>query len=83
MAADPVALTPTTRLAYRVLMLDFDPDRAGDRRWPRALEPGGHVIIATHMGDGDIERTEAYCGVPVSWTPTSGSPSNSRPSSPT
>ena len=34
----------------------------------RALEPGGHVIIATHMGDGDIERTEAYGGVPVSWT---------------
>ncbi len=34
----------------------------------RALEPGGHVIVATHMGDGDIERTEAYGGVPVSWT---------------
>ncbi len=34
----------------------------------RALEPGGHIIIATHMGDGDIERTEAYGGVPVSWT---------------
>jgi SAM-dependent methyltransferase len=34
----------------------------------RALVPGGHFIIATHMGDGDIERTEAYGGVPVSWT---------------
>jgi SAM-dependent methyltransferase len=34
----------------------------------RALVPGGHLIVATHMGDGDIERTEAYGGVPVSWT---------------
>lgn len=33
-----------------------------------ALVPGGHIIIATHMGVGDIERTEAYGGVPVSWT---------------
>jgi SAM-dependent methyltransferase len=34
----------------------------------RALVPGGHVVVATHMGDGDIERTEAYGAVPVSWT---------------
>ncbi|GAA5156230.1 class I SAM-dependent methyltransferase [Pseudonocardia eucalypti] len=34
----------------------------------RALVPGGHLIVATHMGDGDIERTEAYGAVPVSWT---------------
>ncbi len=34
----------------------------------QALVPGGHIIIATHMGDGDIERTEAYGGVSVSWT---------------
>jgi ubiquinone/menaquinone biosynthesis C-methylase UbiE len=34
----------------------------------RALVPGGHLIVATHMGDGDIERAEAYGAVPVSWT---------------
>ncbi|WP_432946878.1 class I SAM-dependent methyltransferase [Kribbella sp. CA-253562] len=34
----------------------------------RALVPGGHLIIATHQGEGDIERTEAYGAVPVSWT---------------
>jgi SAM-dependent methyltransferase len=34
----------------------------------RALVPGGHVIIGTHQGEGDIERTEAYGAVPVSWT---------------
>ncbi|MEU4390392.1 class I SAM-dependent methyltransferase [Kribbella sp. NPDC023855] len=34
----------------------------------RALVPGGHVIIGMHMGDHDIERTEAYGAVPVSWT---------------
>lgn len=34
----------------------------------RALVPGGHVIIGTHMGDGDIERAEAYGEVPVAWT---------------
>ena len=34
----------------------------------RALVPGGHLIVATHMGDGDIERSEAYGAVPVSWT---------------
>ncbi|MCD0484467.1 methyltransferase domain-containing protein [Streptacidiphilus sp. ASG 303] len=34
----------------------------------RALEPGGHFITATHAGDGDVVRTEAYGGVPVRWT---------------
>jgi len=34
----------------------------------RALVPGGHVLVGTHVGDGDVVRTEAYGGVPVSWT---------------
>jgi hypothetical protein len=34
----------------------------------RALVPGGQAIIATHVGDGDLIRTEAYGGVAVSWT---------------
>ncbi|MFD0369238.1 class I SAM-dependent DNA methyltransferase [Streptomyces sp. NPDC127114] len=34
----------------------------------RALKPGGHFITATHVGDGDVLRTEAYGGVPVRWT---------------
>ena len=33
-----------------------------------ALVPGGQVLIGTHVGDGDVVRTEAYGGVPVSWT---------------
>ncbi|GAA1841071.1 class I SAM-dependent methyltransferase [Pseudonocardia ailaonensis] len=34
----------------------------------RALVPGGQVIVATHVGDGERIRTEAYGGVPVRWT---------------
>lgn len=34
----------------------------------RALMPGGHFITATHVGDEDVVRTEAYGGVPVHWT---------------
>ena len=34
----------------------------------RALVPGGQLIIGTHVGDGDVLRTEAYGGVPVRWT---------------
>ena len=34
----------------------------------RALVPGGQALVGTHVGDGDIVRTEAYGGVPVSWT---------------
>lgn len=33
-----------------------------------ALRPGGQLIIGTHVGDHDVERTEAYNGVPVQWT---------------
>lgn len=33
-----------------------------------ALVPGGHLIVATHVGDDDVTRTEAYGGVSVSWT---------------
>ncbi len=34
----------------------------------QALVPGGQVLIGAHVGDGDIVRTQAYGGVPVSWT---------------
>ena len=34
----------------------------------RALMPGGHLIVATHVGSDDLARTEAYGGVPVRWT---------------
>jgi hypothetical protein len=34
----------------------------------RSLVPGGQVLLGTHVGDGDVLRTEAYGGVPVSWT---------------
>lgn len=33
----------------------------------RALVPGGQLIIATHVGDDDLSRTEAYGGIPVSF----------------
>jgi SAM-dependent methyltransferase len=33
-----------------------------------ALVPGGQALVGTHPGDGDVVRTEAYNGVPVSWT---------------
>lgn len=34
----------------------------------RALVPGGQLIVATHVGDDDLARTEAYGGVAVRWT---------------
>jgi SAM-dependent methyltransferase len=34
----------------------------------RSLVPGGQVLLGTHVGDGEVLRTEAYGGVPVSWT---------------
>lgn len=34
----------------------------------QALKPGGQLIIATHVGDADVQRTEAYGDVPVRWT---------------
>jgi SAM-dependent methyltransferase len=37
-------------------------------RFGAALVPGGQALVGTHVGDGDIVRTEAYGGVPVSWT---------------
>ncbi|MER7950735.1 methyltransferase domain-containing protein [Streptomyces sp. NPDC096079] len=40
----------------------------------RALKPGGHLIAATHVGEEDIRRTEAYGGVPVRWTTHQWSP---------
>jgi SAM-dependent methyltransferase len=33
-----------------------------------ALVPGGQALIGTHVGNGDVQRSEAYRGVPVSWT---------------
>jgi hypothetical protein len=33
-----------------------------------ALAPGGHALVGTHVGDGDVVCTEAYGGVSVSWT---------------
>ncbi|HEX2903484.1 MAG TPA: class I SAM-dependent methyltransferase [Jatrophihabitans sp.] len=37
-------------------------------RFAAALAPGGHALIGTHVGDGDVPRTECYGGVPVRWT---------------
>jgi len=39
--------------------------------WSRSPErsfPAGQVLVGTHVGDGDVVRTEAYGGVPVTWT---------------
>ncbi|GAB47571.1 class I SAM-dependent methyltransferase [Mobilicoccus pelagius] len=33
-----------------------------------ALAPGGRVLVATHAGEDDVHRTEAYGGIPVDWT---------------
>jgi SAM-dependent methyltransferase len=38
------------------------------RAFAVALVPGGQVLVGTHVGDGDVVRTEAYGGVPVDWT---------------
>ncbi len=38
------------------------------RSCARALVPGGQFLLGTHVGDGEIVRTEAYGGVPVRWT---------------
>ena len=38
------------------------------RNFGQALVPGGQLIIGIHQGDGEIVRTTAYGGVPVSWT---------------
>ncbi len=33
-----------------------------------ALVPAGLALVGTHVGDGDLRRSEAYGGVPVEWT---------------
>lgn len=38
------------------------------RTFAEALVPGGQALVGTHVGDGDIARTEGYGGLPVSWT---------------
>ena len=38
------------------------------RSFADALVPGGQLLVGTHVGDGDVARTEAYGGVPVDWT---------------
>ena len=38
------------------------------RSFADALVPGGQVLLGTHVGEGDLVRTEAYGGVPVVWT---------------
>ena len=38
------------------------------RSFADALVPGGQVLVGTHVGEGDLLRTEAYGGVPVAWT---------------
>ena len=34
----------------------------------RALVPDGQLIVGTHVGDGNVPRTERYGGVLVRWT---------------
>jgi SAM-dependent methyltransferase len=33
-----------------------------------ALVPGGRALIGTHVGEGDVPRTEGYGVIPVRWT---------------
>jgi SAM-dependent methyltransferase len=33
-----------------------------------ALVPGGQALVGTHVGDGELRRTESYGGLPVDWT---------------
>lgn len=37
------------------------------RSFAQALVPGGQFLLGTHLGDGEVARTEGY-GVPVQWT---------------
>ena len=37
-------------------------------RMARALRPGGQLLVGTHCGDGDVQRTSGYGEVPVQWT---------------
>jgi SAM-dependent methyltransferase len=38
------------------------------KTFAEALVPGGQALVGTHVGDGDILRTEGYGGLPVRWT---------------
>ncbi len=38
------------------------------RTFAEALVPGGQALVGTHVGGGDVLRTEGYGGLPVSWT---------------
>ncbi len=38
------------------------------RSFAEALVPGGQVLVGTHVGEGDLVRTQGYGGVPVTWT---------------
>jgi SAM-dependent methyltransferase len=38
------------------------------RTFSEALVPDGQLLIGTHVGDGEIARTEGYGGLPVTWT---------------
>ncbi len=38
------------------------------RSYEKALLPGGRFLMGTHVGDGDVVRSEACGGVPVTWT---------------
>jgi SAM-dependent methyltransferase len=38
------------------------------RAFARALVPGGQVLIGTHVGEGEVVRTDGYGGIPVQWT---------------
>ncbi|HYO36535.1 MAG TPA: class I SAM-dependent methyltransferase [Geodermatophilus sp.] len=38
------------------------------RSFADALLPGGQLLVGTHVGEEDLVRTEAYGGVPVTWT---------------
>jgi SAM-dependent methyltransferase len=38
------------------------------KTFAEALVPGGQALVGTHVGDGDLARTEGYGGLPVRWT---------------
>lgn len=38
------------------------------RSFVRALVPTGQLILAMHVGDHDVRRSEAYGGIAVEWT---------------
>ena len=37
-------------------------------RMSDALRPGGLLLVGTHRGQGDVQRTRCYGDVPVAWT---------------